>query len=163
MLPKLHVTVTLHVSPSKEIPDHNTLCFAMLCCLLDSWTYMFIFPLLLAVSSKASGGRTRGPCRHFSSSSTTCILQVVPLTFSSPSMCNISQCLHSCDQFSANKQSAPCLYKCILFIMVGPRACCWRPRAGARTRARARTGSAPGCYVKSASATTTFCKAASHI
>lgn len=35
--------------------------------------------------------------------------------------------------------------------------------AGARTRARARAGSAPGCYVKSASATTTLRKAASHI
>lgn len=49
------------------------------------------------------------------------------------------------------------------FFMVGPQACSWSPGAGARTRARARAGSAPGCYVKSASAATTLRKAASHI
>lgn len=35
--------------------------------------------------------------------------------------------------------------------------------AGARSSARARAGSAPGCYVKSAPAATTLRKAASHI
>lgn len=42
--------------------------------------------------------------------------------------------------------------------MVGPEACCWRPGSGATTRARASAGLAPGCYVKSASATTTLRK-----
>lgn len=86
--------------PSKEIPDHNIQCFAML------WS-----PLDIFFPSKAIGARSGGPCKPFSWPSTTCILQVDSLTVSMASMCNISQCFHSCDQFSANKQSAHCLYK----------------------------------------------------
>ncbi len=43
MLRKLPVTVTLYESPSKEISDHNTLCFAMLCCPIDSCLFSLCY------------------------------------------------------------------------------------------------------------------------
>lgn len=90
------------------------------------------FPLAAGFYSEATGARTGGPCGHFSSSYTTCILQVDSLTLSSPSICNMFQGLHSCNQFSANKQSAHCLYKYIPILFdVWPRCQMSRERTDA--------------------------------
>lgn len=97
MLHKLPVTVTPHESPVKRY-------LTTIPCVLICSGGLFSFGSWLFFGKAMTGGT----CRHFSSSSTTCILQVDYLGLS---MCNISQCLHSCDQFSTNKQSTYYLYK----------------------------------------------------
>lgn len=100
----LYIEKRCKKSPSKEILDHSILCFVMLCCPLGSGLFSFFY-------SKATGVRTRGSVRPFTWLSTTCRPQVDSPSGLMCSMNNIPQCLHSCDQFSANKQSAHCLYK----------------------------------------------------
>lgn len=149
----------------------------MFCCppLTSGPVYVNSFPSVT--------GFLRSSRKPFGSSSTTWLLQVCSATCnaSATTSAQNNQYTHCLHRYYGNMQRLPTLpdegegdrctegrvaagiKKSLVFLKVGPEARCWRPEAGARTRSRSRAGSASGCYVKSASATTTLRKTASHI